>query len=105
MSSDEEEIFFVSSQTSFTNKNKKSNMTSLISENFSGNKDNNLFGFIKELAIKNDLPLPNKEKDFGVLNTKKFNLEQTSCENDIYKEKINRNVLNDIFKILSKYSN
>ena len=103
MSSNVESIFFVSSQTTSINDSKKSNMTSMISENISKDKYNNLFDYIKELAVNYDLPLPNKEKDSGFYTTNSFFLEQNS-QTDINKEKIDKNILNDIFKILSKYS-
>ena len=77
-------------------------MTSLISENLSEDKDN-LFGLIKELAINNDLPLPNKEKDFGSLS--KNNIFQShKSEIDIHQEKIDKNMLQKVLNIISKYN-
>ncbi len=102
MSSIEESIFFISSQETSINNSKKSNMTSLISENLSEDEDN-LFGFVKELAINNDLPLPNKEKDFCSLS--KNNLFQShKSEFEINKEKIDKNMLQKILNIVSKYN-
>ena len=104
MSSYVESIFFISSQTSNDINSKKSHLNSLICDNISEDKDKNLFSYIKDLAITNDLPLPNKEKDYGIMNTNNFILEQNNINIDSYEEKIDRNMLNDIFKILSKYS-
>ena len=101
MLSDGESIFYVSSQTTSINGTKKTNLSSLIDENLSED-NNNLFGYIKELAIKYDLSLPNKEKDSGVLNMNCPILEKT--KSDINKENIDRNILNEVFKIISKYT-
>ena len=106
MSSIEESIFFLSSQTPNTiyNNSKKSNMTSLIKENIydNNNEDDNLFCFIKELAINNDLPLPNKEKDFGINN---INILFSKNNSEMqYKDKYDKNMLKNIFSIISKYN-
>ena len=104
MSSIEESIFFLSSQTPNTiyNNSKKSNMTSLIKENTYDNEDDNLFCFIKELAINNDLPLPNKEKDFGINN---INILFSKNNSEMqYKDKYDKNMLKNIFSIISKYN-
>ena len=105
MSSIEESIFFLSSQTPNTiyNNSKKSNMTSLIKENiYDNNEDDNLFCFIKELAINNDLPLPNKEKDFGINN---INILFSKNNSEMqYKDKSDKNMLKNIFSIISKYN-
>ena len=106
MSSIEESIFFLSSQTPNTiyNNSKKSNMTSLTKENIydNNNEDDNLFCFIKELAINNDLPLPNKEKDFGINN---INILFSKNNSEMqYKDKYDKNMLKNIFSIISKYN-
>ena len=101
MLSIEESIYFLSSQT--PNNSKKSNMTSLIKENtYDNNEDDNLFCFIKELAINNDLPLPNKEKDFGINN---INILFSKNNSEMqYKDKYDKNMLKNIFSIISKYN-
>ena len=78
-------------------------MTSLIKENiYDNNEDDNLFCFIKELAINNDLPLPNKEKDFGINN---INILFSKNNSEMqYKDKYDKNMLKNIFSIISKYN-
>ena len=102
-SSNQESIFYISSQETSDIQSKKSNMTSLISANISEDSDN-LFGFIKELAINNDLPLPNKDKDYGVMN-KDYNIfSKQNSDFDLNKEKLDRNMLKNVLVIISKYS-
>ena len=103
MTSNDESIFFVSSQTTSFNPSKKSDKASIISENLSEEKSNNLFGFIKELAIKNDLPLPHKEKD-SEISINKYSFLDKKSEFETKKEKIDEDMLNEVFKILSKYT-
>ena len=103
MTSNDESIFFVSSQTTSFNPSKKSDIASIMSENLSEEKSNNLFGFIKELAIKNDLPLPHKEKD-SEISINKFSVLDQKSEFETKKEKIDEDMLNEVFKILSKYT-
>ena len=103
MSSNEASIFYISSQETSAIQSKKSNMTSLISANLSDDNDN-LFGFIKELAINNDLPLPNKEKDYGLINQDYNIFSKQKSEFDLNKEKLDRNMLKNVLLIISKYS-
>ena len=77
-------------------------MASLISANLSEDKDN-LFNFIKEFAINNDLPLPNKEKDFGLQNKDNIFSKQNS-EFESNSEKIDKDMLKNILLIISKHS-
>ena len=78
-------------------------MTSLISANLSEDNDN-LFGFIKVLAINNDLPLPNKEKDCGIIN-KEYNIfSKQNSDFELNSEKLDRNMLKNVLCIISKYS-
>ena len=102
MLSNDESIFYISSQESSAIHSKKSNMASLISANLSEDKDN-LFNFIKEFAINNDLPLPNKEKDFGVQNNDNIFSKQNS-EFESNSEKIDKDMLKNILLIISKHS-
>ena len=102
MLSNEESIFYISSQESSAIHSKKSNMVSLISANLSEDKDN-LFNFIKEFAINNDLPLPNKEKDFGVQNNDNIFSKQNS-EFESNSEKMDKDMLKNILLIISKHS-
>ena len=102
MLSNDESIFYISSQESSAIHSKKSNMASLISANFSEDKDN-LFNFIKEFAINNDLPLPNKEKDFGVQNNDNIFSKQNS-EFESNSEKMDKDMLKNILLIISKHS-
>ena len=102
MLSNEESIFYISSQESSAIHSKKSNMASLISANLSEDKDN-LFNFIKEFAINNDLPLPNKEKDFGVQNNDNIFSKQNS-EFESNSEKMDKDMLKNILLIISKHS-
>ena len=102
MLSNEESIFYISSQESSAIHSKKSNMASFISANLSEDK-NNLFNFIKEFAINNDLPLPNKEKDFGVLNNDNIFSKQNS-EFESNSEKMDKDMLKNILLIISKHS-
>ena len=103
MSSNEASIFYISSQETSPIQSKKSNITSLIKSNLSEDKDN-LFGFIKELAINNDLPLPNKEKDYGLINQDYNIYSKQNSEFDLNKEKLDRNMLKNVLLIISKYS-
>ena len=102
MLSNDESIFYISSQESSAIHSKKSNMVSLISANLSEDKDN-LFNFIKEFAINNDLPLPNKEKDFGVQNNVNIFSKQNS-EFESNSEKMDKDMLKNILLIISKHS-
>ena len=102
MSSNGESIFFISSQETSAIHSKKSNMTSLISSNLSEDNDN-LFGFIKELAINYDLPLPNKEKDCCIIN-KDYIFSKKDSEFELNSEKLDRNMLKNVLFIISKYS-
>lgn len=102
MLSNDESIFYISSQESSAIHSKKSNMASLISANLSEDKDN-LFNFIKEFAINNDLPLPNKEKDFGVQNNDNIFSKQNS-EFESNSEKMDKDMLKNILLIISKHS-
>ena len=102
MLSNDESIFYISSQESSAIHSKKSNMVSLISANLSEDKDN-LFNFIKEFAINNDLPLPNKEKDFGVQNNDNIFSKQNS-EFESNSEKMDKDMLKNILLIISKHS-
>ena len=102
MLSNDESIFYISSQESSAIHSKKSNMASLISANLSEDKDN-LFNFIKEFAINNDLPLPNKEKDFGVQNNVNIFSKQNS-EFESNSEKMDKDMLKNILLIISKHS-
>ena len=102
MLSNDESIFYISSQESSAIHSKKSNMASLISANLSEDKDN-LFNFIKEFAINNDLPLPNKEKDFGLQNKDNIFSKQNS-EFESNSEKMDKDMLKNILLIISKHS-
>ena len=102
MLSNDESVFYISSQESSAIHSKKSNMASLISANLSEDKDN-LFNFIKEFAINNDLPLPNKEKDFGVQNNDNIFSKQNS-EFESNSEKMDKDMLKNILLIISKHS-
>ena len=62
-----------------------------------------MFEFIKELAIKYDLILPNKDIDSGNSIDSNILMERKS-EFEDNKEKIDRDKLNEIFKIFSKYN-
>ena len=103
MSTNNESIFFVSSQTTSINNSKKSDIASIISDNLSDEKNNDLFDYIKELAINNDLPLPSKEKDSEISTNKYLALDQES-EFNMNKKPIDKYMLNEVFKILSKYT-
>ena len=103
MLSNDESIFYISSQESSAIHSKKSNMASLISANLSEDKDN-LFNFIKEFAINNDLPLPNKEKDFGVQNNDDNIFSKQNSEFELNSEKMNKDMLKNILLIISKHS-
>ena len=100
MSNYDESIFMISSQV--TSNNQSKNITSLNNESISEN-NNNLFEFIKELAIKYDLILPNKDIDSGNSIDSNILMERKS-EFEDNKEKIDRDKLNEIFKIFSKYN-
>ena len=100
MSNYDESIFMISSQV--TSNNQSKNITSINNESISEN-NNNLFEFIKELAIKYDLILPNKDIDSGNSIDSNILMERKS-EFEDNKEKIDRDKLNEIFKIFSKYN-
>ena len=100
MSSNAESIFYISSQSSDVNESKNTKISSLVNEDLS--EDNNLFGYIKELAINYDLPLPNKESDSGIVNMN-YSIQEKS-QSCLEKDNIDRNALNEVFKIISKYT-
>ena len=100
MSSNAESIFYISSQSSDVNESKNTKISSLVNEDLS--EDNNLFGYIKELAINYDLSLPNKESDSGIVNMN-YSIQEKS-QSCLEKDNIDRNALNEVFKIISKYS-
>ena len=100
MSSNAESIIYISSQSSDVNESKNTKISSLVNEDLS--EDNNLFGYIKELAINYDLSLPNKESDSGIVNMN-YSIQEKS-QSCFEKDNIDRNALNEVFKIISKYT-
>ena len=84
---------------------KFSQQSHIASTNNSSNEENNkLFEFTLEMAIKYDLILPSKEKDFALLEKDTIFIPNSPYEIKTGYQ-IDKNKLIEIMKILSKYSN